>query len=476
MYTSRFRNDTHDILTVVNRVGRATKGSDGALSIPCEPGDVFHDVYRGRQITEAICETGFAKAVLSLEPFGIGAVSVVGKGKPPPSPAFMERMREMTRQPLDTFSKAWKFLPQTMADARAKTAVPESAPAGMVLVKGGLYDWSVQGNIQQGDNLPFAVDVQYPWEPHPMRDHRQLLEVHDLFVHVHPVTNAQYKEFLDKTGWLPPVTDQNWLADWSIGSDGVRDYPAGGGKRPVVWVSRDDAKAYCQHHGLRLPHDWEWQWFAQGNSSRDFPWGNDAACGNCMPPKSTARTQPPAYDVDAHPKGRSAAGIEDLVGNVWQWTDEFCDAHTCMSTVRGGTYYAPTCVRPTGESCKYYFAFPANLNTHNTWLVLSESMDRTKSFGFRCVADAVPNPPPCAGQLCLDAPTVLQSGLVVDLTGDGGVDWMHLGGVVKTYPMSIDVKASGSGAIVPGVLGADVPTDHTMDTNNEVQATRCHQP
>lgn len=133
-------------------------------------------------------------------------------------------------------------------------------------------------------------------------------------------------------------------------------------------------------------------------------------------------------------------------------------------------------MRPTGESCKYYFAFPANLNTHNTWLVLSESMDRTKSFGFGCVADAVPNPPPCAGQLCLDAPTVLQSGLVVDLTGDGGVDWMHLGGVVKTYPMSIDVKASGSGAIVPGVLGADVPTDHTMDTNNEVQATRCHQP
>ena len=344
VYTSRFRNDTHDILTVVNRVGRATKGSDGALSIPCEPGDVFHDVYRGRQITEAICETGFAKAVLSLEPFGIGAVSVVGKGKPPLSPASMERMREMTRQPLDTFSKAWKFLPQTMADARAKTAVPESAPAGMVIVKGGLYNWSVQGNIQQGDNLPFAVDVQYPWEP-PMRDHRQLLEVHDLFVHVHPVTNAQYKEFLDKTGWLPPLTDQNWLADWSIGSDGVRNYPAGGGKRPVVWLSRDDAKAYCQHHGLRLPHDWEWQWFAQATAPAIFRGGTTRRAAIACRPRAPLAPNPRRTMSTHTPRGgrRPALRISSATSGSGQ-TSSAMLTPACRPFAAAPTMLLPVCV------------------------------------------------------------------------------------------------------------------------------------
>jgi len=471
VFASRFRNATHDVVTVVNRVDREMKGSDGELAIPCVDGDAFYDLYRGA-VLQHDCSGGSATVRLLLEPFGIGAVAIVragGEGRP--RREFLEQMRGMTANPLEVFSKSWKFLPQTMADKNEKTEVPATVPAGMARVEGGLYDWSVRGNIQQGDGLPFSVDVQYPWEPHPSRNHKQLLEIHDLLVDIHPVTNAEYKKFIDEAAWTPPVTSQNWLKDWS-GEGAARTFPEGAGKQPVVWVSRDDAKAYCKQYKLRLPHDWEWQWAAQGNTTNAYPWGN-GACADCMPPKSSERTQWPASDVDAHPSGRSAAGMEDLTGNVFQWTDEFCDTHTCMSTVRGGTYYAPRCLRPPdgqGGSCNYYFVFPQNLNTHNTWLVMSESMDRTKSFGFRCVADGVANPPPCAGQLCMDAPLVLEGGTQIDLTNEGVVDWMHLGkgSLSGAYPQSIDQKAAGDNAIAPGVMGDDVPRDHTMGGQSQV--------
>jgi hypothetical protein len=73
--------------------------------------------------------------------------------------------------------------------------------------------------------------------------------------------------------------------------------------------------------------------------------------------------------------------------SVWQWTDEFCDRHSCVSLVRGGSNYAHS---PAG----YYFPRPSSLATHNTWLMLSESMDRKGTFGFRCVVDAVSRPFP----------------------------------------------------------------------------------
>lgn len=63
-------------------------------------------------------------------------------------------------------------------------------------------------------------------------------------------------------------------------------------------------------------------------------------------------------DVNAHPTGASPFGVEDLVGNVWQYTDEFQDAHTRAVVLRGGSYY-----RPTGS--KWYFPQAQQLNNHN---------------------------------------------------------------------------------------------------------------
>jgi iron(II)-dependent oxidoreductase len=45
--------------------------------------------------------------------------------------------------------------------------------------------------------------------------------------------------------------------------------------------------------------------------------------------------------VNAHSKGVSPFGVMDMVGNVWQWTEEFADEHTRAAIRRGGSYYQP---------------------------------------------------------------------------------------------------------------------------------------
>jgi iron(II)-dependent oxidoreductase len=123
-----------------------------------------------------------------------------------------------------------------------------------------------------------------------------------------------------------------------------------------------------------------------------------------VPQLSVAREAPPAEDVGAHPEAASPFGVLDLVGNVYEWTDESCDEHTCMAVLRGGSNY-----RPSGSM--WYFPQPGcdsnggaggrfcvdpatsdvrgDLGQFNAFLMLSEGMDRSSGIGFRCVADDV---------------------------------------------------------------------------------------
>ena len=79
-------------------------------------------------------------------------------------------------------------------------------------------------------------------------------------------------------------------------------------KKPVVWVSHGDASAYCNFYNKRLPHSWEWQWFAQGTDERPWPWGYEDPDESKMPLFSNSRIMPAPDNVDAHPLGASWAG------------------------------------------------------------------------------------------------------------------------------------------------------------------------
>ena len=93
--------------------------------------------------------------------------------------------------------------------------------------------------------------------------------------------------------------------------------------------------------GKRLPHEWEWQYAAQSNDGRPYPWGVEWR-SDLLPPPDHGPKMQPLSDVDAFSKGASVFGVLDLTGNVSQWTDEYRDPYTRAAIVRGGAAYRPT--------------------------------------------------------------------------------------------------------------------------------------
>lgn len=70
-----------------------------------------------------------------------------------------------------------------------------------------------------------------------------------------------------------------------------------------------------------------------------------------------------------------------MIGSVWQYTDEFRDAHTRSVVLRGGSNY-----RPSGSN--WYFPQALELGTHNKYFLMDDRYERAGTVGFRCVVDA----------------------------------------------------------------------------------------
>jgi formylglycine-generating enzyme required for sulfatase activity len=257
-----------------------------------------------------------------------------------------------------------------------RTQPAQQAPEGMVLIPGtDSYLFKSNGVMIEGNPLPDGVGVQYPWEQHPSRDHQHELSIPAFYMDKYPVTNQQFYTFLQGSHYRPADTT-NFLKDWQNGK-----YLPGEENLPVTWVSIEDARAYAAWAGKRLPHEWEWQYAAQGNDGRIYPWGSQKESAN-IPPPDTSRAMRRPTNVNAYPGGRSPFGIEDLCGNIWQWTDEYLDEHTRSAVLKGGSYFHP-------QTSQWYFPHAEEVNKHGKYLLLSPGMDRARTLGFRCVKDKI---------------------------------------------------------------------------------------
>src|SRR5690606_41686423 len=112
------------------------------------------------------------------------------------------------------------------------------------------------------------------------------------------------------------------------------------------------------------------------------PWGKEGV-GSRVAKGNRGRRLLPPDEVGRHPQGASRVGVEDLVGHVWQWTDEFVDEHTRAAILRGGSNYRP-------QTSHWYFPQAYRLDQHGKYLLMAPCKDRSGTVGFRCVVDAEP--------------------------------------------------------------------------------------
>ena len=393
VFASKWPTATQTLWTIVNRNPYEVDG--GQLRLQRSQGMHYYDLWHGVEIQPRVDDDS---AILDfpIESRGYGAILETAQPLTPQLQQLLERMKALAEKPLMSFSNEWETLPQSIVEI-PRTTPATTAPTGMVRIPAADYTFRVNGiEIEGGDDE--GVDVQYPWEASARRYHEHRMHIDSFYIDKYPVTNADFKKFLDATHYSP-ADAHNFLKDWTNGT-----YPDNWASKPVTWVSLEDARAYARWAGKRLPHEWEWQYAAQGSDGRRYPWGNtenpSAPPTQAAEAASTATGTPPAVivetgatpwpdrgrdaqpptGVDVNPAGASPFGVEDLVGNVWQWTDEYQDEHTRYAILRGGSHYQP-------QGSRWYFPQAYELSQHGKYLLMAPSLDRSATVGFRCVQD-----------------------------------------------------------------------------------------
>lgn len=213
----------------------------------------------------------------------------------------------------------------------------------------------------RGGAFPMGSADFYPDEA-PVRT----VTVEDFAIERHPVTNAQYAEFVADTGYVTvaereldpalypgvaaadlqpgalvfrptpgPVDLRDWRLwwDWAPGASWRHPFGADSGidaiaDHPVVQVAYTDAAAYARWAGRRLPTEGEWEYAARAGATTTYPWGDDVMPGGTLMANTWQGRFPYRNDgaagwVGTSPVGtfpENRYGLVDMIGNVWEWT------------------------------------------------------------------------------------------------------------------------------------------------------------
>lgn len=189
----------------------------------------------------------------------------------------------------------------------------------------------------------------------------------------YPVTNAQFVKFIEvggynterwwtKDGWQKRQKE-NWAEPRYWG-----DSKWNGAEQPVVGVSWYESVAFClwmseaTGEKIMLPTEDQWQYAAQGDDGRTYPWGNDWDATRCQNGAGgNAKSTSPVTQYEG--KGDSPFGVVDMAGNVWEWCLTDYDAKTNninssanSRVLRGGSWLNSDSV--DGHCGNRYFRFP----------------------------------------------------------------------------------------------------------------------
>ncbi len=292
---------------------------------------------------------------------------------------FVVQLFDGHNQLLDENVISFKPASARLISTKHSTTYKKTAPEGMVEIPSG--DFFLK--VKFGDSFI----------PYPEPINKDTVKVNAFFMDIHPVTNAQYKEFIDKTGYQP-IDNENFLQHWIGGKISTGDE-----NKPVVYVSYEDAQAYAKWARKRLPTEIEWQYAAQaGDPEREWPWGTDNSVKkeaiyvtNTLTVEtvegiSSDHANPgngEYEEVGKYPKGANPWGLEDLVGSVWQLTNDVYDnCSYSFILLKGGSYFRAQ------DSWWYVQGGPQSLWYRQKLLRVSPGFERNATVGFRCVVDA----------------------------------------------------------------------------------------
>ncbi|MBL7698075.1 MAG: SUMF1/EgtB/PvdO family nonheme iron enzyme [Chitinophagaceae bacterium] len=256
-------------------------------------------------------------------------------------------------------------IPSAARDLQRNNAMPND----MIELHPHTFNQKVELLVREVGDFKSAMDVNVSDQLNDPYLQLRMVHVPHMAIDKYPVTNQQYFEFLRATMY-EPGEKHFFLRHWRNGNP-----PAEKENHPVVYVSLEDARAYAQWKGMRLPSEAEWQFAAQGYEQLRYPWGKELKkdCYN-----DTSSTTP----VDAHPAGKSPFGVYDMCGNTWEFTEsEYADEHNRFCILKGGSYYHAK------DSMWYTSGGPVHSSLATKFLMMYPGLDRCSTIGFRCAVD-----------------------------------------------------------------------------------------
>lgn len=365
VFASLWQEGAVRLWTLVNRTEREVSGP--LLRVEARRGERYFDLTRGVPV-EAGAESREIQFQGAIQPRGVGCflampASLVGKAE-----------RDLLRRQAANHAKAdvSAAFPSrlTVAQPPPKSRTSGDVPQGMTAIGPLHFEGETVFRVRecgQLTSLDYAPGRGHLGIHKPIRIRRRAA-LQRFAIDLTPVTNAEYARFLQASGYRPRH-GHNFLKHWHGGAP-----PPGKEMHPVVYVDLDDARAYAEWAGKRLPSDLEWQYAAAGPAALLYPWGNEMQPGRC-----NDGVKGETMAVDSFPAGRSPFGCWDMCGNTWEWTEsEHTDGRTRFALLRGGSWY-----RAAGSDW-YTDGGPQPCNFAMKFLLMWPGLDRCSTIGFRC--------------------------------------------------------------------------------------------
>jgi gamma-glutamyl hercynylcysteine S-oxide synthase len=183
----------------------------------------------------------------------------------------------------------------------------------------------------------FVLGVDAADEPFSLDNERpaHTIDVGPFWIGRTPVSNRQWQQFITDRGYDDPAwwSPRGWAHRVDAGLTRPKFWSGGGTRmrfgveeeipldEPVQHVCFFEAEAFANWSGARLPTEVEWEkacaWDPAAGHRRTWPWGSAAPTAELANLGGVGLRPAP---VGAYPHGASAYGVEQLIGDVWEWT------------------------------------------------------------------------------------------------------------------------------------------------------------